>query len=108
MRTKRYVDGGSVFTPVGNRQQPNANPQPQPGQPGPLAQPGQATASSGDATPYPPTFTSGIASQEPSFDVGEPSSSVPPPTAGRAFRKGGYVKAADGIAQRGKTKGRMA
>lgn len=26
---------------------------------------------------------------------------------GRLLKKGGYVKAADGIAQRGKTKGRM-
>jgi len=26
---------------------------------------------------------------------------------GKVFKKGGYVRAADGIAQRGKTKGRM-
>ena len=99
MRTKRYVDGGSVFTPVGNRQQPNVN-MPQPGQPQP-GQPGQPGQQPAVQPAYPfQAAQSGMSPQQ-QINVGEP-------TAGRAYRKGGYVKAADGIAQRGKTKGRMA
>jgi len=116
MRAKRYVEGGSIFTNTGNRQQPNVN-MPQAGiagqtqsQPGQLPQPGQSSQpSAGGATPYPPVFTSGVQPNRQTLDinVGGPSSAAPPQSAGQMFRKGGYVKAADGIASKGKTRGRM-
>lgn len=120
MQTKKYVEGGGIFS----NPMPNAANRPQqlPQQNINLPQ-GQGQTQQGQGQPqqsYPfATYTSGLPPAQPTINVGGPSSQAAPQASGPQYRKGGAVKAyakggvvsasrrGDGIAQRGKTKGRM-
>jgi hypothetical protein len=104
MRTKKYVEGGGIFSsPMPNAANSSAPPQSNVNLPtGPQSQEQQPI--------YPQTtFTSGVRpnQQTPDIMVGENTMGQNPQTGMPQFRKGGYVKAADGIASKGKTRGRM-
>lgn len=105
MRTKKYVEGGSIFGPMpnaANSSQPPQQPQTN------INMPGQGQQGQQQGYPF-RTFTSGVQPGQQSINVGDNDLGRRNEQTGMpTFRKGGYVKAADGIAQRGKTKGRMA
>lgn len=81
MKKKRYADGGIVA---------NQNPQ----QPTYPFQQANTTAASKPEV-------------QQTFNVQPQVNAVQPVGQPKAMRKGGYVKVADGIAQRGKTRGRL-
>ena len=101
MRAKKYVEGGGIFTsPMPNTA--NSSQPPQGNVNLPTGQP------QGQQPIYPQnTFTSGVQPnpQRPDINVGGNAMGQDPGMP--MFRKGGYVKAADGIASKGKTRGRM-
>jgi len=119
MRTKKYVEGGGIFTsPMPTTAGGSAPPQqninfPQ-GQ-------GQTQQTPQQSLPSPfVNYTSGVAPRpQPTITVGDQANMPSPQDSAPMYRKGGAVKAyakggmvsasrrGDGIAQRGKTKGRM-
>lgn len=105
MRAKKYVEGGGIFSsPMPNTA--NSSQPPQGNVNLPIGQ--GATAPQGQTYPA-ATFTSGVQPnpQRPDINVGGNAMGQNPQTGMPMFRKGGYVKAADGIASKGKTRGRM-
>lgn len=103
MRTKKYVEGGGIFSsPMPNTANSSAPPQGNVNLP--TGQP------QGQQPIYPQnTFTSGVQPNRQTLDinVGGNGMGQNPQTGMPMFRKGGFVKAADGIASKGKTRGRM-
>ena len=94
MRTKKYVEGGGIYTsPMPNTA--NSSLPPQSNVNMPTGQPQKQSQSQ-----YPFTNSADIM-------VGGNTMGQNPQTGMPMFRKGGFVKAADGIASKGKTRGRM-
>lgn len=105
MRTKKYADGGNVYTSpmpnAANSSQPPQQPQTN------INMPGQGQQGQQQGYPF-RTFTSGVQPDQQSINIGNNDVDRRNAQTGMpAFRKGGYVKAADGIASKGKTRGRM-
>ena len=110
MRTKKYADGGNVYTsPMPNTA--NSSQPPQSNVNMPLGQGSTGAQGQPQAQSQGPfnRYTSGITPDQRSMDinVGGDSMGQNDQTGMQKFRKGGYVKAADGIATKGKTRGRM-
>lgn len=107
MRTKKYVEGGNIFSsPMPNAA--NSSPQPQSNVNMPVGQGSTGAQGQPQGQQQGPfnRYTSGVTPDQRSMDINVGGEMGQSPME-QKFRKGGFVRAADGIATKGKTRGRM-